>query len=350
LGSDICLPILQISLYADGMKILIIGGGGMVGQKLAHKLALSGKLENQSIKELILADAFAPPALSTTASFEISLVTADITNADIASSLITKKPDVIFHLAAVVSGEAEANFEKGYSVNLDGIRNILEAIRLTGNGYKPRLVFTSSVAVYGGPYPDVIDDDFQLQPRTSYGIQKAMSELLLNDYSRRGFVDGVGLRLPTICVRPGKPNKAASGLFSNILREPLVGIEAVLPASKSATNIFASPRSAVGFLLNAATLDTAPLGDRRSMMMPGVWGTVGDEIDALRRVAGDKIVALIKHEPDPAVEKMLSNWNFPNFSTDRAKSLGFRCESTLDEIIQVHIDDELGGKIPGLNT
>jgi len=211
------------------MRILIIGGGGMVGQKLAHKLALSGKLGNREIVELTLADAFAAPALSTTAKFPIKSVVADITNPEIAQSLITDKPDVIFHLAAVVSGEAEANFEKGYSVNVEGIKNILEAIRLTGNGYLPRLVFTSSVAVYGGPYPEIIHDDFHLQPRTSYGTQKAIAELLLNDYSRRGFVNGVSLRLPTICVRPGKPNKAASGFFSNILREPLVGIEAILP-------------------------------------------------------------------------------------------------------------------------
>ncbi|MCX6445127.1 MAG: SDR family oxidoreductase [Actinobacteria bacterium] len=332
------------------MKIAIIGGGGMVGQKLAHKLALTGKLGNREINELTLADAFSAPALSITANFPITSVVADITDPAIAQSLIAAKPDVIFHLAAVVSGEAEANFEKGYSVNVEGIKNILEAIRLTGNGYKPKLIFTSSVAVYGGPYSKVINDDFHLQPRTSYGTQKAISELLLNDYSRRGFVDGVSLRFPTICIRPGKPNKAASGFFSNILREPLVGIEAILPASLSSTNFFASPRAAVGFLVHAANLDTSVLGDNRAMAMPGVWGTVGDEIDALRRVAGDKIVSLIKHEPDPDIEKMLSNWNFPDITSTRAKSFGFTAESTLDEIIQVHIDDELGGKIPGLNS
>jgi nucleoside-diphosphate-sugar epimerase len=331
------------------MNILIIGGGGMVGQKLAHKLALSGTLGNRKIAGLTMADAFAAPALASTASFPITAVVADITNPAIAKSLISSKPDLIFHLAAVVSGEAEANFEKGYSVNVEGIQNILEAIRLTGNGYQPRLVFTSSVAVYGGPYSEVINDDFHLQPRTSYGTQKAISELLVNDYSRRGFIDGVSLRLPTICIRPGKPNKAASGFFSNILREPLVGLEAILPASLSATNFFASPRSAVGFLMHAANLDSSLLGDNRAMAMPGVWGTVGDEIEALRRVAGDDIVSLIKHQPDPVIEKMLSNWNFPDITSTRAKSLGFTAEGTLDEIIQIHIDDELGGKIPGLN-
>jgi nucleoside-diphosphate-sugar epimerase len=330
------------------MKILIIGGGGMVGQKLAHKFALAGRCGDREISELTLADAFTLPEFSTAANFPINELVADIANPASAQSLIAHKPDMIFHLAAVLSGEAEANFEKGYSVNLAGITNILEAIRLTGNGYMPRLVFTSSVAVYGGPYLENVDDNFHLQPRTSYGTQKAISELLLNDYSRKGFVDGVAIRLPTICIRPGKPNKAASGLFSNILREPLVGIEAVLPADKSAPNYFASPRSAVGFLLHAATLDTSKLGDNRALLMPGVWGTAGDEIDALRRVAGDKIVALIKYEPDPAVEKMLANWDFPRFISARATSLGFTAESSLDEIIQIHIDDELGGKIPGL--
>ena len=331
------------------MNILIIGGGGMVGQKLAHKIALSDTLGNRKIDGLTLADAFAAPALASTASFPITAVVADITNPAVAKSLISSKPDLIFHLAAVVSGEAEANFEKGYSVNVEGIQNILESIRLTGNGYQPRLVFTSSVAVYGGPFSEVINDDFHLQPRTSYGTQKAISELLVNDYSRRGFIDGVSLRLPTICIRPGKPNKAASGFFSNILREPLVGLEAILPASLSATNFFASPRSAVGFLMHAANLDTSLLGDNRAMAMPGVWGTVGDEIEALRRVAGDDVVSLIKHEPDPVIEKMLSNWNFPDITSTRAKSLGFTSEGTLDEIIQIHINDELGGKIPGLN-
>jgi nucleoside-diphosphate-sugar epimerase len=330
------------------VRILIVGGGGMLGQKLVTELAKTGKLIEKKIDQIILADAFIEPRIPSGASFEIIAQVADITSNGVAESLIGSKVDVIFHLAAIVSGEAEADFEKGYRVNVDGTRNLFEAIRKIDDGYCPRVVFTSSVAVYGGPYPDIVGDDFHLQPRTSYGTQKAIGELLLNDYSRRGFLDGIGLRLPTICVRPGLPNRAASGLFSNIIREPLVGLEAILPAGREIRNIFASPRSAVGFLINAATLDTSLLGDRRCLMMPGVTSSLGDEIDALGRVAGAKIVSLIKEERDPIVEKMVANWNPPPFTSARTKALGFTCEDDFDEIIRVHIQDELGGKIPGL--
>ena len=166
-------------------------------------------------------------------------------------------PTLIFHLAAIVSGEAEADFDKGYRINLDGTRRLFEAIRKVGDGYKPRVVFTSSIAVFGAPFPEAIGDEFLNAPLTSYGTQKAIGELLLSDYSRRGFFDGIGIRLPTICVRPGKPNKAASGFFSGIIREPLAGQEAMLPVPESVRHWFASPRAAIGFLLHAAKLDTA---------------------------------------------------------------------------------------------
>ena len=198
---------------------------------------------------------------------------------------------MIFHLAAIVSGEAEADFDKGYRINLDGTRMLLDAIRLIGGGYKPRVVFTSSIAVFGAPFPEAIGDEFFHTPLTSYGTQKAIGELLLADYSRRGFLDGIGIRLPTICIRPGLPNKAASGFFSNILREPLAGKEAVLPVSEDVRHWHATPRSAVGFLLHAATMDTADCGARRNLTMPGLSATVGEQIAALRRVAGDKVAA-----------------------------------------------------------
>ena len=320
----------------------------MLGQKLVNELALSGNLLDVKIDEVTLADGVVEPSFPASPEFKMVSKIADLTLDSVADELIANRPNVIFHLAAVVSGEAESNFEKGYQVNVVGTRNLFEAIRKTGNGYCPRVVFTSSVAVYGGPYPEVVGDDFNLQPKTSYGAQKAIGELLLNDYSRRGFLDGIGIRLPTICVRPGLPNKAASGLFSNIIREPLIGLEAVLPAGKEFTNFFASPKSAIGFLMHAATLKTSLLGDQRCLMMPGVAASLGEEIEALRRVAGDKVVGLIKEERDPFVEKIVADWNFPPFETARAKALGFTCESTFDEIIQVHINDELGGRIPGL--
>ena len=330
------------------MKILITGGGGMLGQKLIAGLAKVGSLNGKKIESISVVDAYQQSQALDGFDFKITSKIVDITDRKECDAMIAEKPDVIFHLAAIVSGEAESDFEKGYRVNVDGMRNLFEAIRLISNDYCPRVVFTSSVAVYGGPYLEVADDNFILQPATSYGVQKAIGELLLNDYSRRGFFDGVGLRIPTLCVRPGLPNSAASGVFSNIIREPLMGIEATLTAGKDASMIFTSPRSAVGFLIHAAQMDTSGLGARRSLMMPGIYATLGDEIDALRRVAGDKIVGFIKEEIDPFVQEMLKSWNFPKFDAKRARSLGFTCEDSFDELIKTHIADELGGQIPGL--
>ena len=197
------------------------------------------------------------PPLPAGTSGRVESVAADLTTPGQAERLVRGRPDLIFHLAAVVSGEAEAEFDKGYRVNLDGTRALLEAVRSVP-GYRPRVVFTSSIAVYGPPLPDPIPEDFQQAPLTSYGTQKAIDELLLADYTRRGFLDGIGLRLPTICIRPGRPNKAASGFFSSILREPLAGQEAVLPVPDTVRHWHASPRSAVDFLLRGAALD----GDR----------------------------------------------------------------------------------------
>ena len=326
------------------MKILVIGAAGMVGRKLTAALLEKGAVGGQDISELILADIVAPEAPA--ASVPVSVHAADLSMPGTASALIAHRPDLVFHLAAIVSGEAEADFEKGYRINLDGTRHLLEAIRLAGRegGYCPRLVFTSSIAVFVEPLPSEIPDEFPLTPLTSYGTQKAIGELLLADYSRRGFVDGIGIRLPTIVVRPGKPNKAASGFFSGIIREPLNGVEAVLPVSTDVRHWFASPRAAVGFLLHAAQMETSVLGQRRSLTMPGLAATVGEEIEALRRVAGEKAVALIRHEPDPTIARIVAGWP-QAFAARRAESLGFVAESSFDEIIRVHIKDELGGRI-----
>ena len=260
--------------------------------------------------------------------------------------MIARRPDLIFHLAAIVSGEAEADFDKGYRVNLDATRQMFEAIRAANarESYCPRLVFASSIAVFGAPFPDQIGDEFFLTPLTSYGTQKAIDELLLADYSRKGVFEGIGIRLPTICVRPGQPNKAASGFFSNILREPLIGREAVLPVPEEVRHWHASPRSAVGFFLHAATLDLSRLGWRRSLSMPGLSATVAEQIAALTRIAGPKAAALIRREPDATVERIVAGWP-RDFDTRRARGLGFRAETTFDEIIRVHIEDELGGKV-----
>ena len=251
------------------MHILITGAAGMIGRKLTERLVVERTLNGQPIDKLTLVDIVAP---TRPASFSDHVKTraADLAEPGVAAKAVSERPDVIFHLAGVVSGEAELDLEKGYRVNLDGSRALLDAIRAVGDSYKPRVVFTSSMAVYGAPFPHAIPDDFHLTPLTSYGAQKAMVELMLADYTRRGILDGVGLRLPSIVVRPGKPNKAASGFFSGIIREPLAGQEAILPVADTVVHWHASPRSAIGFLIHAAGLTHAQLGDRINLMMPGV--------------------------------------------------------------------------------
>lgn len=327
------------------MHVLILGAAGMVGRKLVNRIAVEPTALGRTIDRLTLVDAFQPPVPESLESVSKTL-TVDLANPGVAGKLIEERPDVIFHLAAVVSGEAEADFDKGYTVNLDGTRALFEAIRQHGlkAAYTPRVIFASSIAVFGTPFPEIIGDEFLAAPLTSYGTQKAITELLLADYSRRGIFDGIGIRLPTICVRPGTPNKAASGFFSNILREPLVGKEAILPVSDTVRHWFASPRSAVGFFVHAATLDTAKIGPRRNLTMPGLSALVSEEIEALRGVAGDKAVALIRREPDPVIERIVAGWA-TQFDAARARDLGFKAEKSFDEILQVHIEDELGGRL-----
>lgn len=315
----------------------------MLGRKLAERLALDRRLGGAAIDRLSLVDAMSP-ARPAGATFEVAELVADLADPGVAEQALMDRPDVVFHLAAVVSGEAEADFEKGYRVNLDGTRRLLEAIRAAGGGYRPRVVFSSSIAVFGAPFPDVIGDDFCATPLTSYGTQKAIDELLLSDYSRRGFCDGVGIRLPTICVRPGTPNLAASGFFSNIIREPLNGREAILPVADDVRHWFASPRAAIAFLVHAATLETSALGNRRCLTMPGLSATVAEQIAALRRAAGDDVVSLIRREPDASIASIVAGWP-QAFETSRADALGFRAEADFDEIIRVYVEDELAGRI-----
>ena len=319
------------------MHALILGAAGMIGRRLTDALARSGSLSGRTLGALTLVDVVTPPAPAAFAG-RIETQAADLSTPGAAEAAIAGRPDVIFHLAAVVSGEAEADLEKGYRVNLDSTRLLFEAIRHAhvAEGYRPRVVFTSSLAVFGPPLPPVIGDDMILTPATSYGAQKAMGELLLSDYTRRGFFDGIGLRLPTICVRPGKPNKAASSFFSDIIREPLAGQEAVLPVPDTVRHWFASPRAATDFLVHAAGIDLAPLGLRRNLTMPGVSVTVAEQIEALRRVAGDRAVALIRREPDPAILRIIETWP-EAFATERALALGFRADPSFDAIVALHV-------------
>lgn len=316
------------------MRVLITGGAGMLGRKLTERLLERGHLRGESIDAIELVDIVETPIESELCTAHVT----DLSRAGEAESLIALEPDVVFHLAAVVSAEAEADFDKGMAVNLDGTRQLFDAIRLSP--ITPRAVYASSIAVFGAPFPDPIPDDFHPTPLTSYGTQKLIGEALLADYSRRGFFDGIGIRLPTVSVRPGAPNAAASSFFSGIIREPLNGVAAELPVSRDVRHPHASPRAAVGFLVHAAELDTARLQGRRNLTMPGVSVTVGDQIEALERVAGPDAAALIVESPDSAVAEIVAGWP-SRFDTARADALGFAADATYDDIIQAYIEDDL---------
>ena len=318
-------------------------GAGMVGRKLTERLLRDGRLGSRDITRMTLQDVVAP-AKPANAGFPVDIVTCDFAVPGAAEKLVADRPDVIFHLAAIVSGEAELDFDKGYRINLDGTRMLLDAIRLIGGGYKPRVVFTSSIAVFGAPFPDAIGDEFFHTPLLSYGTQKAIGELLLADYSRRGFMDGIGIRLPTICIRPGLPNKAASGFFSNILREPLAGQEAVLPVSGGRPPLarhaalggrLPDPRRDHGHARQRARAATSPC--------PACRRRSAKQIAALKRVAGEKVAARIKREPDPFIMGIVDGLA-AQFRAEAGRcQLGFTtAEKTFDDIIRIHIEDELG--------
>lgn len=318
-------------------KVLIIGGGGMVGQKLAHRIA-AGHL-GLDTPNVTLFDMGFPKD-----SADGVQISGNVTDMTALKQLAAQRFDVIFHLAAIVSGEAETDFDKGWAINMMSMWHLLEALRaehtVSDGVYVPRIVFTSSIAVFGGPYPDKIDDTFLCAPQTSYGAQKASCEMMLTDFSRKGFVDGISLRLPTICVRPGKPNLAASSFFSGIIREPLNGQEAILPVPDTVRHWHASPRSAAKFLTHAATLDTRLLEGRRALNLPGLSCTVAEQIEALRQIAGQKAVDLIVPREEPAIMRIVEGWP-RNFQPDRARSLGFQAENSFTEIIETYIADDL---------
>ena len=317
------------------MRVLITGGAGMLGRKLTGRLLERGHLRDEGIEAIDLVDLVEAPVHSEVCTAHL----ADLSRPGEAEALISLEPDVVFHLAAVVSAEAEADFDKGMRVNVDGTRQLFEAVRLSP--VAPRVVYASSIAVFGAPFPDPIGDDFHPTPLTSYGTQKLIGEALLADYSRRGFFDGIGIRLPTVSVRPGAPNAAASSFFSGIIREPLNGVEAELPVSRDVRHPHASPRAAVGFLVHAAEIHTSRLAGRRNLTMPGVSVTVGEQIEALGRVAGREAAALITERPDPVVAGIVAGWP-ARFDTARAAALGFAAEDSYDDIIRAYIEDDLG--------
>lgn len=325
------------------MRILVTGAAGMIGRKLVDRLLQDRQVAGQKITAIDLFDVV-KARVQPVEGVEITAHVGDIADPAVAAGLAAGKPDMVFHLASVVSGEAETDFDLGYRVNLDGGRRLLDGLRANGN--RPRFVFASSGAVYGGPFPELIDDTFAPVPQTSYGTQKIVIEALVNDYTRKGFIDGVSIRLPAICIRPGKPNKAASGFYSGIIREPLNGQRAVVPVSRDLKHSSASPRSAVNFLIHAAGLDSTAIGPRRSLNMPGVYCTIGEQIAAMGRVAGPQYASLLDDKVDPAIERIVTTWP-GGYDASWAVALGFRGDADFDEIIRIYIEDDLpGGPVP----
>ncbi len=317
-------------------SVLIIGGGGMIGQKLA--------LSYNNSDTVSLLDMAFPESSDVNA----KKIVGSVADAGILEKTLTDLPDTIFYLASVVSGEAEADFSKGWDVNIHAFWSFLVQIRdkyLKSDGqYRPKIIFTSSIAVFGSPFPNKITDDFLTAPRTSYGAQKACCELMLNDFIRKGFCKGLAIRLPTICVRPGKPNLAASSFFSGIIREPLNGLKANLPVSTDVRHWHASPRSAVRFLRHAENLNRNSLTFNGALNMPGLSCTVEEQIEALRSIAGNEVVKLIEPNPDEKIIEIVKGWP-ENFDVKIALNLGFWAESSFEDIIQTYIEDDLPNNV-----
>ena len=322
------------------MKVLITGGAGFLGQKLAKQLLARGSLKDsdgvdQKIDKLLLVDVVEANDFGDQ---RVKVIAGDISNPELMQQLITTEVQSIFHLAAIVSGQAEADFELGMRINLDAARLLLETCRSAG--HKPKIVFTSSVAVYGGTLPEMVLDTTALNPQSSYGAQKAICELLLNDYTRKGFVDGRVLRLPTISVRPGAPNKAASSFASGIIREPLNGKPSICPVSPDLRIWLLSPRYAIESLIAGHDLHSSVLGLNKSINLPGISVTVGQMIESLRKISGDQVAARISVEPDSKVEAIVRSWPGA-WDASRAKSLGLKADSNFESIIKAYIEDDL---------
>ena len=326
------------------MRVLITGGAGMLGKKLARALLergyLTGSNGKSEITKIVVFDVAAPePPLPDDPRLEV--VTGDITRPGVVKSLVTPETEAVFHLAAVVSAGAEADFDLGMQVNLLATQGLLMACRQLGN--VPKLVFASSVAVFGGDMPEVIEDMTALTPQTSYGTQKAIGEMLINDYSRKGFIDGRALRLPTIVVRPGKPNKAASTFASSIIREPLQGQPAVCPVSPESRMWILSPRRAIEAFIHAAELPAEFWGFSRAVALPGLSVSIQQMVEAMGDIAGQNVVNRISWQPDSFIQKLVNGWPV-DFAPKRAEAMGFQRDASVHEIIQTFIDDELAGK------
>ncbi len=321
------------------MKVLVTGGGGFLGQKLGQALVRSNALNGQRITSMTLADLIEPAAIS--AGFPVHRIAADLSDAQVVQNLFTSNPDVVFHLAALASGGSEANLDLGLSINLYGMINLLESARASGQrtGKPPIIVYSSSCAVHGGEAPEVITDNVELNPQTSYGSQKAMGELMLNDFSRRGLIDGRGLRLPTVSIRPGKPNTAASSFMSSIFREPLQGEAANCPVGREHPIWHTAPRTVIYNIIHAAGIPAADWGQNRNITLSGRTDTVGQMIDAMTRVAGPKAAKLITWNHNPVVEKIVAVWRM-HYRTDKALRLGFKADASFEDSVRWFMEDD----------
>ncbi|MDX1432099.1 MAG: D-erythronate dehydrogenase [Gammaproteobacteria bacterium] len=328
------------------MQVLVTGGAGFLGSRLVAALLERGGVPGpdgrlREVDRVVVADV-GPPARAFPDDARLETVYGDFSAEGAAARLLREDTGVVFHLAAVVSGEAEKDFDKGMRVNLHGTERLLEACRR--GAHCPTVVFASSVAAYGGDMPEVIRDDTALTPLTSYGTQKAMGELLVNDYTRKGFVDGRALRLPTIVVRPGKPNAAASSFASSVIREPLQGEAVVCPVAPETGVWLLSPRRVIEAFLHAAASPAEAWGPSRSVALPGLTLSVRDMLAALARVAGDEVAKRVRFEPDPFIEAIVYGWA-TRFAPERALALGFRADESFESVIEAFIEDELGGKV-----
>lgn len=326
------------------MKVLITGGAGFLGQRLARELLARGALRvapqganaaPEPITELVLLDVTRATGPDDA---RVRIEVGDIAQRDVLERVIDAQTAVVFHLAAIVSGQAETDFDLGMRINVDATRALLDVCR--ERGHKPRVVLTSSVAVYGGELPEEVQDDTALNPQSSYGTQKAIAELLLCDYSRRGFVDGRALRLPTVSVRPGKPNAAASSFASAIVREPLNGETTVCPVSGATRVLLISPRKAIECLVAGSEIEAAALGDRRIVNLPGISASVDEMVETLSQVGGPAAVARVEWEPDERVERIVESWP-TSWNTKRAKALHFPGDASYHAIVQAYLEDEL---------